>query len=52
MVSYINVSINTRWHLDKKNGGHPDKIGAYPKANRNRVGAHLVLAQSILGFSN
>ena len=36
-VSYIDASINTRWHLDKKNGGHPDKIGAYPKSDRNRV---------------
>ena len=27
MVSYIDVSINTRWHLDKKNGGEfPTKL--------------------------
>ena len=52
MVSYINASINTRWHLNKKNGGHADKIGVYPKSDRNRVEAALVPAQSILGFSN
>ena len=53
MVSYIDVSINTRWHLDKKKrGGVPDEIGASPKSDRNRVEAALVPAQSILGFSN
>ena len=27
MVSYINVSISTRWHLDtQKSGGPPDKM--------------------------
>ena len=52
MVSYINASINTRWHLEKKTGGVPDEIGASPKSDRNRVEAALVPAQSILGFSN
>ena len=31
MVSYINVSINARWHLDKKNRGVPTKSGHIPK---------------------
>ena len=31
MVSYINASFNTRWHLDKKTGNSPTKSEHTPE---------------------